>query len=123
MCYFGKKQTKIDSFLRSANDGMSAAVPSSFELYEAGLVSGMTFVAEFHEGGRPFLAIPFDFMDKAPDSSVVCVFTGRQKAHARVLARIQSGACTAVFLHTRTVAHPSAIQTPLWIATSRRALD
>jgi hypothetical protein len=101
------------------------SIPSSSDLYEAGLVAGVTFVAEFWHFGRWCIAIPSDFYvrHKTPDSLVKCVFTGKQKTYGQIANRLSTGACTAVVLPSRVTMHPCVVQTPVWVKTSSQIMS
>lgn len=100
------------------------SIPSSSELYEAGLVAGVTFVAEFWYLGRWCMAIPNDFfVQKTSDAIVRCVFTNREQSYGQVQKRLMTGACTAVVLPTRMAIHPCILQTVRWVKTSSRIMS
>lgn len=102
-----------------------ASIPSSSDLYEAGLVAGVTFVAEFWYLGRWCMAVPNDFFafHKTSDSIVQCVFTNREQSYGQIRKRLQTGACTAVVLPTRLALHPCMLQTARWVKTSARFMS
>jgi hypothetical protein len=100
-----------------------ASIPSSTELYEAGLVAGVTFVAEFWYLGRWCIAIPNDFYAQKSDTLVQCVFTNREQSYGQIRKYMASGACTAVFLPTRIALHPCVAQTARWVKTSSRFMS
>lgn len=101
-----------------------SSIPSSSELYEAGLVAGVTFVAEFWYLGRWCMAIPNDFfVRKTSDAVVQCVFTNREQSYGQVRKYLMSGACTAVILPARMALPPCMLQTACWVKTSSRMMS
>jgi hypothetical protein len=101
-----------------------AAIPSSSELYEAGLVAGVTFVAEFWYLGRWCMAVPNDFfVQKTADAVVKCVFTKRVQSYGNIHKRLMTGACTAFVLPTSLALHPCIVQTARWVKTSSRIMS
>lgn len=94
------------------------AIPTSQALFEAGLVAGAVFVAEFWSHGRAYLAVPTDFCERRPSDRVRCIFTRRETTHGAVVARLYARQIEAVLLTRAIAVHPSEVQTPAWMATS-----
>ena len=101
------------------------SIPSSSDLYEAGLVAGVTFVAEFYHFGRCCIAIPNDFyVRKTPDAIVRSAVTRKETTYARISALLASGACTAVVVPCRMKLMPvlPPMPVPVWIGTGSEVM-
>ena len=96
-------------------------VPSSSDLYEAGLVSGVTYVAEFWNMGLLCMAIPNDFyVRKPPGSRVKCVWSGRETTLDELAAWLEKRRCVLVVM-PRSMQVANAVTT--WLPTTANLLS